>query len=1056
MTTKCPTSANPPEQPTTPPKVASPLRAKIRKFYDGLRSIAGIVTDTQAFEAELAEKFTLLATSAAQVRHLTNYNKLESTMSWLLGWKAYFWKASSLQKTEAGQIADLLLSKAKEAYNMVDLLATYKSLPTIRNMWRELQVNLPNVSNLELQAILHDHIVIGQFPKLTNIYDSPVVRAELALRYQKHTEKLVNLGLTPDNIGKLDELAGEMSGYFDNARILVGKYGLDVKALQNGGYFPLQATDNVKRILEKQQEDLFTNSAQAKYKSANLLNRSRASYIPVVADLSKAAERFGLTEAELALMLGEPGQFAEYLYKRFSLQQIENMFDNGTLAQIPALSDELVHFFNKSLDLPVDNMAEAIIADPIKAMENYNAQLKAAVENSAMVQVALEEGVKNGWVLDDIELKSLPLDQQKNFMKIGSNKLMADLFGETTNLRESIADGWIHKTVADQLRAHFSINTSFEQLGLMASGLRWTIKATGWFKRQALLAASIPTLQYPKRVFFQNFTSLYAATGGEGTLKLAPALLDVGKFFKSKSFESFSDVKKYTVAGKEVSDRELFFTTFIRTAGNFASTAGESVEYSKAWARAAEKLHPESLQQFWKYSKVFNERYGSPFTGQILDNVGLVAEMFNAVTREPYEQLARFNQFVDFATRWAAVKDLAANPSHAGKQQWQSLEELISYTNEYFNINENSGKVGKVAGQVFVPFASFALVAPGATARHALRHPWRYARLMYLYSQAQHAQGRELTDAEVSQWQKDTYTIFVGKGTDGKLWSVNPGSVDYSLDVTQWAKENFERTARSFGLEAGSTQEILDSKLDPTADVNKTALDIFGKVYFSRPALALLAGVDSRTREKISDIDKDTMIGVEMPKRWVVALRDTAPLLRVLDRYLPASIVGSPGSADAFGMQTEAPTASWSGAVPSTGGNRPEAIPDLRKPEQITAWVLSTGGGLTLSQLDPGRQLIRTDADFKTRIEEINKVLADVDTKLMQAERPDRRQLEELRLRMQQMKGAFEFQRILVKKIALEKGYPYPEAIDYVRQTIREARDVPNESLLEYLRTRGN
>lgn len=1047
MTIKCSTSSNPQPTPVEKPK-GSPLRAKIRQFYDGLREVSGVVTSKQEFEAIMSEKFTTLAASVAEIPKLDRYNWLESKLSVWFGMKSWLWQASDLGRTTAGKVNDLLSQRMREASQLTEYMGVYKAIPTIRKLSNELQLSLPTLSKVQLQELLHDHIVIGQFPRLKNIYDSPVVHAQLNARYQAHMNKLLELGLSPEQVQKLDSLSGEISSYFDNARMLVGKYGLDIKQMQNGGYFPLQLNDDAKRLVEAALETSLGNRSKQVFDTADVINKSRNSMIPIVVDLPEMAKLLKTSELELAFLITEPGALSEHLAK-FSPDELESLFNRGILAQTPALSDELVTFFNEGLDLPISGMGEAIWLDPIKAIENYNNQLKGAVENASLIQTALEEGAKQGWVLDTIEYTSLSPELRKSFVKIGDNKLLQDLV-RSNNLRETIAEGYIHKTVADQVRALYQINTSFETLGLFGAGAQQWLKVVGEFKRGALLSASIPGMGYVKRVFGQNFFALLAGGGKQAAGRYAMGLADTTKVLQKKTLDVLSDAKNISIGGKTLSEQDLMFNFFIRSGGDFSTVAGERVR-KQSFGQLWERFQTESLQRFWKFSKLYGERYGLPGSGQqIVDAAGLAGEIFGKTYRGLYEQLAFANQFSDFAAQWTLLKTIVQDPSAAGKQEWKDLDEALRYTKEYFGINENPGTVGKAVGQFLAPFAQFALVAPGSMARHALRHPWRYARMMKLYSQAQAASGGQLTDAELAQYQKDRYTLFVGRGTDGKLWAVNPGSWDFHLDVSDWAKENFEKLGRSAGLPLGSTVENVDKAMNPASDLQASIQETFEKFYFSKAIQAAIVGTDWRNKEQFNPLQEDTLVGIPMSQQLRAVLIDTLPILRSLDRSLPASVVGRAAQVDNLYNVSDPGQAGFLGRVPTQGGNKTSANPSLLKPQDLVAWIAETGG-LTIQQIDPENNTIKNYKDLGKRIDDIREVKGRLlEISRTQPNRPDLQQVNERLRYLQQLEGAIIYQRLLIDKLALEKGYTPDRALQKIRAATR--KQLPNTSLLEYLR----
>jgi hypothetical protein len=1039
---KCNINSQPTQPPIGKPQGSKATRA-VLQFFDELKKRGGVISDAKDMELAFIREFAILTNSAASIPVLKNYSKVQSVLASALGYKSNMLSAIDLSMTEAGATRALLQSRAKEAANLLQLAALNKSLPKIRELYGSLQKELPLLNTSELQTILHDHVVIGQFPKLQNIYDSPVVRTQLAQRYQQHTAKLTDLGVSAEGIKRLDSIAGEISQSFDNARYIAGKYGLDVKALENGGYFPIQARDTIAKLLEKAQETGRSNKSKQVFDTAKVLSSSRFSSMPAVLDLEKTAQVLGMSELDLAMKLTQPGGISAELRAKFSPEDLERLYNNGTLTQIPALSDELVTFFAEELDMPIDGLADAIITDPVQAIKRYNDELRKATENSSMVQAALDEGIKYGWVLDESQVRVLR--NKRDYVKVGSDKLFQEMF-RSEKLRENIANLYIHRTVNDQLKALTEANTSLLTLGYIGSGLQTFLKFAGFTKRSMIFAAGLP---YVGRVFGQNAISLNAATGSRGMMQYANGLAEVGRVAVKGS--EILDSKFFAeIGGQDFSLRDLFDTTFLRRQTTNISGAGETLDATDAKQKLMDIFNPESRNRFFRHMEVYHQRYGSPMSGKILDRAGMLAEIANNTGKLGYEQLAKANQFLDFAARWTAVRTLALDPSLAGRKKWANVDELLRYTDEYFNVNEDVGSVGKAISQYLVPFASFGLVSPGVTLRHALRHPWRYARMMSLYAQAN--ASNDLTDAELAQWQKDSYPLFLGKDPDtGKRWSINPGSIDSFLDSTTWVKENFEMVARAFDDPKGSTAEIINRKVNPSADIEKAVADIFKKSYLTEGLGALVFGVDPQTKEKFNSVpDRDTLLGIGMSRQLRAVLTETFPALRSLDQALPAFIVGESTVQDPVTLQvTREGKPGIFGNIPTSGGKAKDKGLDKAG---VVGWILNTGG-LTLTQIDPKANLIRNYSDFGYRASELKNARNRLEVKInSRPEGEEKQKLREERTRLLQIEGLLEYNQLLVNRLAIEKGYPLPKALEMVRQTLTSVSDIPQEARIEFMR----
>jgi hypothetical protein len=1019
----------------------SKVGKQVSDFYDALEKRGGVLSDKSNIELKFHKEFNILANSAASIPVIKNYNAVQSVLAKALGWKSLVTQAVNLEMTDAGAVRYLFQTKQREVTGLLKIASLNKAIPVISTMYDTLVKSLPDIEPRLLQEVLHDHIVIGQFPKLQNIFKSEVVNVQLMQRYQKHTQRLESLGMGINDIAKLDRLAGEISQAFDNARMIVGKYGLDVKALENGGYFPIQVNDEIRKLIEGANETARNTEAGRVFDTAKLLSSSRTSSMPVVLDPGKLANVLGVEEKDLVLMLVEPGTFTKFLRKKFSPEELDKLFTNGTLAQIPALSDELTTFFADELDLPIAGLGEAMVLDPVRAVKQYTEELTKAAENAAVVKTAIMEGISNGWVLGAGDVAKL--SNKKDYVQLGSDALFQQLFRKE-KLRESVLELFVHRTVADQLNALTAANSSLLALGAAGNVLQTFLKFFGFSRRSMILSGGIG---YIGRVFGQDFVSLMAATGTGGATQFAAGMAEVITYRASKTPDLAQGVFA-SVGNKDFSLQELLETTLIRRSPENMSITGEKLDAGDAKDKLMGFWDKQTRDRFFRFQEVYHEKYGSPATGKLQSRAEMIAEVANSSFKLGYEQLASANQVIDLSARWTAVRYLALNPVKAGRKAWENVDELLRYTDEYFNINDDTGSVGKALGQYLVPFASFGLVAPGSALRHAIRNPYRYSRMMLLYTMAN--KNSDLSDAEISQSGKDTYPIFLGKDpSTGLVWSVNPGSIDSYLDSTTWAKENFEKLGRTFGLQVGSVKEQAESKLDPVADLQKSARDLFSRVYLGDAIGALSLGIDPSTGDKFADVPtQDTLLGVPMSRRIRTVLTESLPVLRALDRFLPSEIVGESVQQEPNGSVIREGKAGLFGAVPTSGGKPKEKEP----PNWLGVWI-ARSGGLSINQIDPEGTLIKNYNDFGTMITDISKAINTIDGTLnTKAPGDETKNLQEQRVRLLQIKGLLQYNQIQVNKLAITKGYTTPKALQMFKQLTRGANDVDQESLIEFMK----
>ena len=1043
------------KQPTPTAKQPEPMPGesvgkRVRNFYSELTNRAGVLTSRQQIEVALQREYSVIVNSAAQIPLLKSYNKLENLMARALGWKSWVWQAANRSMTNAGEVRYLLQDRARVNSNFLQHVAMNKAIPDIKRLYGELKEALPQLAEADLQQLLHDQIVVGQFPTLKNVMQNPIVHDQLHARFTAHQSKLSQLGLVPAQVQRIDELAGRISGSFDTLRHIVGEHGVDIETLKNGGYFPIQLQDEANKLLGKLTETARVGAGGKEVISTGeFLKRSRASSVPIATNLDQLAKDLGMPSHELLEVLTTPGALTDLLKQKLNADQIEQLFESGHLAQAPAMSDELTNFFSDGLDLPLKNLGQAIVLDPVKAIENYTAELKSAVENSTMVKTLLTEGQDAGWVIP-AEFLGTDGRNTKDYIRLGSSELLQKTF-KSQILREDLGDLFVHRTVAEQLNALVKMNSDFG--AQVAFGRTLQNFFTG-FRRSAILATG--GAPYMARVSLQNAVSTYAATGGLTYLPLANA--EVFRMFSTRSLEALNDTKVVAkVGGKEYTLRSLFENTLLKRGTD--TVAGAAEEMNKIHS-LTDKLHPDSLQRFWMFNEEYHRRFGSPITGKIQGYAEMAKEVTSRTFNAAYGHLAAYNQLSDFSARWAAVRDLAINGGSTGKK-FKDLEDLLKYTDEYFNIQEDVGSVGANYGRFGVPFAGFAMAAPGQALRQIMLEPWRTARMGALYAHA--SQGQDLTDAEMAQWQKDSYLLSVFRDpVTKKQYAITPGSVDFYRDSYTTFTNMLESVGRAMGAPVGSIKEQVEQKRDPLKPASDFLQGIFKDTYFGQIALPFM-NKDPQTMDEYRDPEKEsTLLGVGLPVKLRDALVGAFPLLKSADAHLPAAIVGQKAEIDASDLHQISPgTPGWAGIIPDDSGAKRNFLGNRLPSDesQVLPWFFERLG-LTLSEIDTKRNLINNYNDFDSTISKLGSGILETRKKLtfnnsgLTEER--KAQLKGQVVAMERMQFFLKWQKWQIDQLAAKKGIPTPTATKLFKaQEGAALKGAKNQDAMEFLKEQG-
>lgn len=1006
----------------------SAVAARVRGFYDNLKSRAGVVLPNKELEAAMTQEYQVLVSAAAHIPNISKYNKIENLLATALGWKSLLWHAPNNEMTSAGAFRKYFTEKANIAANLIQSAAAYKSLPEIQKMYNELKTTLPSLPESQLQELLYDQIAIGQFPRLQNIYDSPLIKYQLERRYIEHNTRLASLGVSQAQIATLDNLAGKISGNLEVLRKLAAEQGLDISVLKNGGYFPLQAEDEIQKFFAN--ETALTSKGTEVFEAGEIIRKTRVSNVPIVFNLDKTAKMLGMSKLELSHYLSQPGLLSKMLKEKLSEAQLERALNNGWLQQTPALSDELTEFLNESLDLPTKNLAEAIVLNPVQAVNKYTEELTKAVRNSSLFKELFTTGIDNGWLITSNQWKTLT--NKQDYVSLGSNKTLQQFIG-SDNLREQLASTFVHRTVADQMTAVMKLNSSWSDLSMAA---RVWQSYTSVFRKMAIVGTG--GLPYLQRVFAQNTISLYAATGSLGFMHVG--LADIFRIAAKSSFDVLDNSKEFArVGGKAYTKRELFQAYFLKRGSNFVSGTQDTLKNDISAISNPKEFFANFKPAFTRYVRLtqeYHKRHNSPFTGTMLTALDLGKKVAGSLLDEPYRLMAGLNVQLDTAARWSAIQEL----STSSKRQWEDLDELIRHTDEYFNIQEDAGSLGRAYGSIGAPFATFALNAPGSAFRHAIRNPWQAGRIGLLYAHA--SAGRELSDAEMSQWQKDSYAISLYTDPNtGNRYAIMPSTVDFYLDTAVQVKEFTEDIGRAMGLDVGSPKEVYEQERDPSKPVQDFFSNLFKNTYAYE---ALVTGVLQKDPNTGEDISKDTssLFGVPMKKSVRSALVALFPVLRKGDELLPIS-----GTRQKLDPITQLPIdpgeASWTGYVPKDSGRK---VPNAGTQNSALAWLAQNVFGLSVQEISPVKNIISNYKDFGRVDADLAEAINNTeDAIITEVDETRKQQLITDMQHMQRLRVWTDFQRWQIDQQAKEYGIPSVQLVEKLRQGI----DIPRNKAVD-------
>jgi hypothetical protein len=1133
----------------------SPAVEKVQAFYKELAQQAGVITPAQQLELGLQADFvSSVASLSSAVVNPGRYNKIESYMASFLGWKRWIWQGIK-DSTNAGAIRQDLFERSRTAGHMIRMLAQNKALPAIHESLAILKAEVgDSIPATRIHELLHDQIVIGNMHKLQNVSDSPIMLATLNKRYLDFKRALSESGISSQAQEQLEKLGLQISSTYDELRAVAGKAGMDIDRMENGGYFPIQATEEFKKVVGQQNE-----AWQGGFKSLQAdLQKARKTNLPVVADVDFLAARLQkqllgkeiseqgweeLSQKELDVVLeqgkqwketldkalsdnGEkllkdikeagaknekelkkklasvgkeqeakikgslstlkkdlqgqgyppsevkaivadesarlyqakervleearmksdaalerrmvqlrdsslkaedeiaqklfnkqnkrvkslinhekakialmemastPGEFSKFLSSNFTDAQMKRMFEAGYLQQMPLLTDELLEFY-RGMDLGVRGLADAIILDPVQALKNYAKELSDSVEEQNLFKTAFDMGADAGWVKAVVDPS-----EAASYIRVGNSAKMQAYIGKYA---KDISDLYIHRTAADQLNSLIKINSSPHLLQQFSN--MWG-QVTSTLKKGYLLGRNTA---YLAGVFTQNVIATYAATGS--LTQISMAFADAMNFGMKNQWDFGDPSKVFKIGNSEYSVSELFREVMVRRGSSTAESLGDPrgafFDAKGGWAKAARER-----------SRHFNSLFGRKWNDPIVGAYERVEGAYN----KAYSSLALMNGILDNTFRWATVRELAVSG------RFDNLEDLMRYTDNYFAINGDGGTLGNALSNVYMPFAQFAINAPGAAIRHAIANPWRAVNVMQLYASAAQT---DLSEAELPSYLQQSsqyfFTTYVDPET-GKRGVIMPSNVDFMLSSYDW----FKTLALDLSGSPKGAMSYIDDKRNRDNAIQRFVGDIVSKSYFGDAAITAL-GFDPRTMRQFDpDAPTDTLLGIPMTRGTRSLLTRTIPILRSLDQSLPTAIVGrAPQSTrleTGYKLSDDPGQPGIFGATPTSGGTR------MREEGSTFSNILSGLTGITVQDIDPQDNVLRTYSDLSRQLSEVKSARNKLNRQIMQG--GGTKEAIEQEENLARLSTILLHYKVTVDNLAEEKGYSRPSAMQALKTSV--------------------
>jgi hypothetical protein len=818
-----------------------------RKRGEALRTLS------QAYESvdPVAQKAARVAQEAQQywetmvfeTGHLAvlSPQKSSNASAWLASWLG-------AKVGVAGQIREPLLNIKRQADGMMREAAVYTMMGKQRELAELLQAEAKKVGDTVHPEDMRRLLEEGMIPQRMSVYKN-TTQQENALMgsYNNFIQSLTDRGYSQDAITGMLTKASDVSSQLDSFLAVQQATGLDVGTMYNLGMMPRQMTD-----------DGFAQARLAggvkltsEHAAMIAVNKSRSTWKYLADDHTLTAQLLGISEADLHGLIANPGDFAQYLSKRTTPEQLDKLVDSGIMSKIPMLTSDVNEYMTRKYGLPFGT-TDLFIADPLQATKVTADKLRVLTERSAMVKLVETEGLKVGW--------AIPATMQYT---PGFEKFVP--LSSIHELKNIVGDSFVHPIVASQLKAIISVSKQPSELGKAA---RIYKTFTSLFARQAL-GNPLTAHAYLTGQFLGNMISSYG--GGASLLQYGTSVQDVLKL-AFKGLDEFDTTPKYIIDGVEHSERDLV-------------------------AKTMRMFSHEILPGITGNDRLFKFDYFNPV--RISEQVGklraasdsmpeLASELTHMAGRAHDSVMSptlRMAALLDTASHLALVRQHARRTNGGGGSfllsgvdagVMDTWEQLSQHVLRHVPVFDDMGKVQTAISRIF-PFTGWAMQNLPLQLADMVRNPskwYNYARVHALWNDAVIDDNDPILKGEMSPSDAGKYGIVLRRD------SGNKGTVMLQTDQYdgKWGALGWLMNS----LKGGEADPLTRTKTNPIATAFNQALS---KSYFAGMYKAV-SGIDPYTGFKSDPSDyngTNQFMGMTMPP-WMQNVLSISPVLTSVDR----------------------------------------------------------------------------------------------------------------------------------------------------------------------------
>jgi hypothetical protein len=606
-----------------------------------------------------------------------------------------------------------------------------------------------------------------------------------------------------------------------------------------------------------------------------------------VAEYTNSNDFEELTNFITNTLINDPVEFVRYLSQNYSDKFIHELVDAGLLGKLPMSSDEVWRFYRDAMPLPFKYRDEFLRAKPVESLNAYAASLGKAAGNSNVFSYISNQGVRDGWAVKS--LSELPANVRADF--VAADDDMFKLFSDNNIQLDGVKqlNGlYIHRDAASMLVSVLRMQSSPAIAGQMAQSFARIM--------QGVSGTALATLQSVFRAFLG--ASMFGFQASEMNplffTSYATNVVDLLAVYKSADvapnwLTNNADDAMYSV-GSGVTRREIL-EHLMAVRGLGGDVFGGVIDLPNA--SESFKSNIGALRNAAFYTSL-SMNPSKTRMQNMLDNptrflssyaLGVISSTGEAVSAA-LNPIVAASQIADLAQRMSIIETLA-HPKYGNGRGFASLDEAVRYTDQYSPTSLNNGSYTSFTNRYVMPFRTWAVFAPGAVIRHALRHPSQYMNYNRLWSLINELgdDDEPVLESDLNDAMLNGMPIRIGRDAEGNLVFFDVSSIDPSTGEFVNLRENMEAIGRALGAPVGSNREVLRS-YDPR---NNPASDFLHKqlqgMLIPNAVYEVVTGVDTFTGKArgLDTFGKSRFGGVEMPSRLALLL-ENVPLASSVNR----------------------------------------------------------------------------------------------------------------------------------------------------------------------------